>query len=130
MSKKTEKMAQNRLLRKQRVRAKVSGTAARPRLSVYRSLGHIYAQLIDDAAGKTLAASSDLEIEAKDATALKKGEGERKAKVSVAYAVGKLVAERGKKKGVEAVVFDRNGFTYHGRVAALAEGARDGGLKF
>ncbi|MEK9152394.1 MAG: 50S ribosomal protein L18 [Patescibacteria group bacterium] len=119
-----------RTLRKRRVRAKVNGTAGRPRLSVYRSLGHIYAQLVDDEAGKTLASSNDLEMEAKERAGLKKGQGERSAKVAVAFAVGKILAERGKKKGVEAVVFDRNGFTYTGRVAALAEGAREGGLKF
>jgi large subunit ribosomal protein L18 len=117
--------------RQRRVRAKVSGTAERPRLSVFRSAGHISAQLIDDAAGKTIAAASDLEIEKKERAAIaKKGEGDRKAKVAVAYAVGKLLADKAKKKKIEAAVFDRAGFLYAGRVAALADGARDGGLAF
>jgi large subunit ribosomal protein L18 len=123
-------LGSSRERRQRRVRARVKGTAERPRLSVFRSAAHIYAQLIDDVAGKTLAAASDLSIEKKEKDALKKGEGERKAKVSIAYAVGKLVAEAGMKKGVESVVFDRNGFAYTGRIAALADGARSAGLTF
>lgn len=119
-----------RLRRQRRVRAKVKGTAERPRLSVFRSAAHIYAQLIDDQAGKTLASASDLTLDKKEKAALTKGEGERKAKVSIAFAVGKAIAEAGKKAGVETVVFDRNGFSYTGRVASLAEGARENGLKF
>lgn len=120
-----------RLRRQRRVRAKVKGTAERPRLSVFRSAAHIYAQLIDDVAGKTLASASDLTLDKKEKDALKKkGEGERQAKVSIAFAVGKAIAEAGKKAGVETVVFDRNGFSYTGRVASLAEGARENGLKF
>lgn len=111
-----------RARRQRRVRAKVRGTAEKPRLSVYRSAGHIYAQLIDDSVGKTIAGASDLTLEKKDVKGLKKSE--------VATQVGKLIAEAGKKNGVEKVVFDRNGFAYTGRVAALAEGAREGGLKF
>jgi len=126
----TKNKSMSRISRKRRVRAKVSGTAERPRLSVYRSATHIYAQIIDDAAGKTLASASDQTIDKKEKTALMKGEGERKAKVSVAFAVGKNLAEAGKKAGVESVVFDRNGFAYTGRIAALADGAREGGLKF
>lgn len=118
-----------RLRRQRRVRAKVKGTAARPRLSVFRSSAHIYAQLIDDTSGKTLAAASDMTLDKAAKDALKKGD-ERKAKVALAFAVGEMVAEAGKKKGVETVVFDRNGFSYTGRVAALADGARSGGLKF
>lgn len=118
-----------RLRRQRRVRAKVKGTAARPRLSVFRSSAHIYAQLIDDVSGKTLAAASDMTLDKAAKDALKKGD-ERKAKVALAYAVGEQVAEAGKKKGVETVVFDRNGFSYTGRIAALADGARSGGLKF
>jgi|SRR5688572_2398004 len=126
----TKNKSMSRISRKRRVRAKVSGTAERPRLSVYRSATHIYAQIIDDASGKTLASASDQTIDKKEKTALMKGEGERKAKVSVAFAVGKNLADAGKKAGVESVVFDRNGFAYTGRIAALADGAREGGLKF
>ena len=110
-----------RARRQRRVRAKVKGTAAKPRLSVFRSVGHIYAQLIDDQAGKTVAGASDLELG-------KKEKGGKK--IDAAREVGKLIAEKGKKKGVETVVFDRNGFAYTGRIASLADGAREGGLKF
>ncbi len=120
----------SRQRRARRVRAKVKGTAERPRLSVYRSAAHIYAQLIDDASGKTLASASDMTIDKKEKDAARKGEGERKAKVAVAFAVGKQIAEAGKKKGVATAVFDRNGFAYTGRIAALADGARENGLKF
>ncbi len=120
----------SRLRRQRRVRAKVKGTAERPRLSVYRSATHIYAQLIDDASGRTLASASDMTLDKKEKDAIRKGDGERKAKVAVAFAVGKQVAEAGKKKGVESVVFDRNGFAYTGRIASLADGARENGLKF
>ncbi len=119
-----------RARRQARVRAKVRGTAEKPRLSVFRSDLHIYAQLINDDAGKTLASSSDMSLDKKDVAALKKGEGERKAKVAVAFAVGKLVGEAGKKAGITTVVFDRNGFAYSGRIAALADGARESGLIF
>ena len=107
-----------------RVRAKVSGTSARPRLNVFRSSAHIYAQLIDDIQGHTLAAASDLEQEVKD----RAGEGAKKA--DRAKVVGEVIAERAKTAGVEAVVFDRGGFLYHGRIKAVADGAREGGLKF
>lgn len=122
-------MGTARLRRQRRVRAKVKGTTSRPRLSVFRSAAHIYAQIIDDATGKTLAAASDMSLDKKEKDAIRKGD-ERKAKVALAYAVGQQVAEAGKKKGVEAVVFDRNGFSYTGRIAALADGARAGGLTF
>lgn len=112
-----------RLRRKRRIRKKISGTSERPRLVVYRSLKHIMAQVIDDTKGHTLAAASSLSPEIRDACAgLKKTE---QAKL-----VGLLIAKRCKEKGIEKVVFDRNGFLYHGRVQALAEGAREGGLKF
>lgn len=101
-----------------RIRKKVSGTSERPRLSVYRSNRHIYAQLIDDAAGHTLAAASTFAAE----TSGKPADASREA--------GKLLAEKAKAAGIEAVVFDRNGYRYHGRVKALAEGAREGGLQF
>jgi large subunit ribosomal protein L18 len=107
-----------------RVRAKVSGTVARPRLNVFRSSAHIYAQLIDDVRGHTLAAASDLEQEVKD----RAGDGAKKT--DRAKAVGEVIAERAKSAGVEDVVFDRGGFLYHGRIKAVADGAREGGLKF
>lgn len=109
-----------RAKRHQRVRNKISGTAERPRLSVYRSLKHIYAQLIDDTKGVTLAAASTVE---KDFT-------EYGGNQDAAFKVGKLLAERASAKGIDACVFDRGGYVYHGRVQKLAEGARDGGLKF
>lgn len=107
--------------RHQRVRETISGTSQRPRLAVYRSLEHIYAQLIDDTAGHTLVAASSLD------PALRSHDG---TKTQLAQAVGKLVGERATQAGIEAVVFDRGGFPYHGRVKALAEGAREAGLKF
>jgi len=111
--------------RRARVRAKVIGTAERPRLSASRSLVHMRAQLIDDVTGKTIAAASDLELKGKLPEV-----GERKGKVAKAYAVGLLLAERAKAKGVSTAVFDRSGNKYHGRIAALADGARAGGLSF
>ncbi len=125
-------MGSARLRRQRRVRAKVKGSGERPRLSVFRSATHIYAQIIDDTTGKTIAAASDMSIDKKEKDAIRKGQegSERKAKVALAFAVGQQVAEAGKKKGVDAVVFDRNGFSYTGRVAALADGARSAGLKF
>ena len=109
--------------RHRRVRYKVSGTAERPRLNVSRSISHIYAQLIDDNAGHTLASASTLDKEIKDA--LKSG-----GNVEAAKAVGKLIAERAMSTEIKAVVFDRGGYKYHGRVQALADAAREGGLKF
>lgn len=102
-----------------RVRKNISGTANRPRLCVYRSLKNMYAQVIDDVAGNTLVAASTLE--SKDTNG-----GNKEA----AYAVGKLIAEKAKAKGITKVVFDRGGYIYHGRVAELARGAREGGLEF
>ncbi|MDR1040244.1 MAG: 50S ribosomal protein L18 [Deltaproteobacteria bacterium] len=112
-----------RRARQKRVRRKVTGTPERPRLSVFRSARHIYAQLIDDSTGTTLAAASTL-------TATVKGTLGGLKKTEAAKAVGRAVAEQAKGKGYEAVVFDRNGFLYHGRVKALSEGAREAGLKF
>lgn len=111
-----------RLRRIARTRAKITGTAERPRLTVRRSLAHIYAQVIDDVARKTIAAASDADIDAKET------KGKKKTDVSVA--VGKLIAERAKAKGVTRVVFDRRDKQYHGRVKAVADGAREGGLEF
>lgn len=116
--------------RSRRVRAKVHGTAERPRLSVFRSDRHIYAQIIDDERGATLAESSDQSLEKAGLAAAVKGSGERKAKVAIAHAIGRDIAGKAKEKGVSLVVFDRNGFAYTGRVAALADGAREGGLIF
>ena len=108
--------------RRQRVRTKLrTKGSVRPRLSVHRSGRHIYAQIIDDAAGKTVAAASTLEKDARSATG---------ATVAAATAVGKAVAERAKAAGITSVVFDRGGFLFHGRVKAVAEGAREGGLEF
>ena len=106
-----------------RIRRKVKGTPERPRLAVFRSVKHIYAQVIDDVAGHTVAAASSSE----KATATGKGGG---GNMSGAKAIGKLVAERAKDKGIKAVVFDRGGYYYHGRVKALAEAAREAGLEF
>ena len=107
--------------RKVHIRKKVEGSTERPRLSVYRSLNHIYAQVIDDTSSKTLAAASTLSPE------LKEGKGKKK---ELAKEVGKLIAKKCQEAKISAVVFDRNGFMYHGRIAAVAEGAREGGLKF
>ena len=109
-----------RLKRHSRVRGKISGTAERPRLCVFRSEKNIYAQIIDDVAGNTLVAASSVE---------KGFEGSGSNK-EAARKVGKLIAERAVAKGIEEVVFDRGGYIYHGRVKELAEGAREGGLKF
>jgi large subunit ribosomal protein L18 len=112
-----EKKRLHREKRRKRVRRKVAGTAQRPRLSVYRSNVHIYAQLVDDDAGNTLAAADSREI------------GEAENRKEAARKVGELIASRASEAGIESVVFDRGGNKYHGRVAALAEGARSGGLK-
>jgi len=109
-----------RMKRHQRVRKNISGTAERPRLSVYRSLNHIYAQIIDDTKGTTLVSASSLDKEFE-------GYG---GNIDGAKAVGNLVAKKALEKGIKAVVFDRGGYIYHGRVAALADGAREGGLEF
>ena len=109
-----------RLKRHVRVRGKVSGTPERPRLNVFRSNANIYAQLIDDVNGVTLASANTLEKEFEGAT----------GNCEAAKKVGTVLAERAKAKGIEQVVFDRGGYIFHGRVAALADGAREGGLKF
>lgn len=107
-----------------RIRAKVEGTTSRPRLCVSRSLKHIYAQVIDDLKGYTLACASTLDPEIRD------GAGDKVKKIVEAELVGSLMAKRALDKGVTRVVFDRGGYKYHGRVKALAEAARKGGLKF
>jgi large subunit ribosomal protein L18 len=110
-----------RTKRHERLRLRLAGTPARPRLAVFRSLNHIYAQVIDDTSGHTLAAASSLEGALKGATGTKIDDAKR---------VGQLVAERAKAAGIEQVVFDRAGFKYHGRVRSLAEAAREAGLDF
>jgi large subunit ribosomal protein L18 len=118
-----DKKHELRQKRHARVRRKVAGTSERPRLAVFRSVNHIYAQVIDDSQGKTLAAASTMDPELRKS--LKSG-----GNVDAAKAVGKLVGERAKERGVEQVVFDRGGFMYHGRVQSLAEAAREAGLQF
>ena len=113
----------DRVKRHKRVRGKISGTAETPRLSVYRTLNHIYVQLIDDVKGNTLVTASTLSKELK-------GSFEGKDKKAQAYEVGKLVAKKAKSKKIKAIVFDRGGYLYTGRVASLADGARKGGLEF
>jgi len=117
------KSREARKRRHRRVRAKISGTATRPRLNVYRSLGNIYAQVIDDEAGHTLVSASTLERELVS-------ELDGRDKKEQASIIGKVVAERALQQGIDQVVFDRGGYPYHGRVKAVAEAAREGGLKF
>ena len=112
-----------RIRRHLRVRRRVHGTGEKPRLCVYRSLSHIYAQVIDDDRGHTIAAASDVEAAAR-------GEANGKEKSDVAKLVGELVGKRAKEQGISTVVFDRGGYQFHGRVKALATGAREAGLKF
>ena len=114
---KTSRKVLNRARIRRRIRAKISGTAARPRLAVFRSNKYTYAQLIDDAEGRTLAQANSREADVSGDSPVAKGE-----------AVGQLLAERAKAAGVETAVFDRGGYRYHGRVRAVAEGARKGGL--
>lgn len=122
MLKKTDKNA-GRQVRHRRVRAKISGSGDRPRLNVYRSSNHIYAQVIEDESGRTLASASTVDPELKGT--LKNG-----GNIEAAKSVGSLIARRAQEKGVKVVVFDRGGYLYHGRVAALAEAAREAGLEF
>lgn len=113
------KKHEKRIRRHKRIRAKIFGTAEKPRLSVFRSSKHLYAQLVDDNKGKIIASVSDL----------KSGKS-KKTKTDKAKEVGKLIAKEAMEKKIEKAVFDRGGYKYHGRVKALAEGAREGGLKF
>ena len=113
-----KKKNSKREIRRKRVRSRVSGVLERPRLSVYKANRHIYAQLIDDATGKTLASASSLEVKSKA------------KKSDTAKEVGKILADKALAKSIKAVKFDRGGFAYHGRIKALAEGAREGGLEF
>lgn len=111
---------ESRLIRHARVRKKISGTPERPRLSVYKSLKGIYAQIIDDVNGKTLVAASTLDKEVKT----------KASNIEAAKEVGELVAKRANKAGIKTIVFDRGGYQYHGKIKALAEAAREGGLEF
>lgn len=113
----------SRLHRKERIRKRLSGNAERPRLTIYKSLRHLHAQVVDDSTGRTLVAASTISKELKG----KLDEGDKKA---AAKQVGLLIAEKCKAANIEKVVFDRNGFPYHGRIAAIADGAREGGLQF
>jgi large subunit ribosomal protein L18 len=121
--KKTKTPIAARIRRHRRVRRRVSGIPQRPRLAVFRSLNHIYAQVIDDSSGRTLAAASDLEADLR-------GQCDGKRKTEVADLVGVAIARKAAEKGIKVVVFDRGGSKYHGRVKALAEAARKGGLSF
>lgn len=114
--------AQERERIHKRIRNKIAGTASRPRLCVFRSLNHMYAQIVDDGQGKTLVSAST-----RDKGLREQGKG---GNVNAAKAVGKAIAERARVKGIESVVFDRGGYIYHGRVKALADAARESGLKF
>jgi len=117
----SERRRERRMRRRSRVRAKIIGSPDRPRLNVFRSNRHIYAQVVDDLSGTTLAAASSLEPQVRAA------EGDNR---QVAGQVGRLVAERARERGITRVVFDRAGYRYHGRVKALADGAREAGLDF
>ncbi|WP_410268011.1 50S ribosomal protein L18 [Desulfosalsimonas sp.] len=119
----TQKREAMRIKRKKRIRQKVQGTPQRPRLTVFRSARHIYAQIIDDTRGETLAAASTMEKQVRD-------QGKYENKVAAADEIGKLVAQRASGKGITSVVFDRNGYMYHGRVRAVSEAARKNGLDF
>ena len=121
MTKIAQKRRTGRIRRHRRVRKKIHGTAARPRLAVFRSNKHLSVQIIDDDAGTTVAAASTTESDLRSASG---------STVDAATAVGKLVAERAKTAGIEKVVFDRGGFAYHGRIAAVATAAREAGLEF
>jgi large subunit ribosomal protein L18 len=109
--------------RKARIRKKLTGTPDRPRLSVFRSARHVYAQIIDDKSGATLVAASSVETTFKD-------QGKFDSKKAAAVFIGKLVAQRALEKGIKRIVFDRNGFLYHGRIKAVSDGAREAGLDF
>lgn len=119
----SRKRLKGRIRRKLRIRRKISGTPERPRLCVYRSLKHMYAQIIDDTQGHTLVSASTLDKELR-------GKLKSTGNVEAAREVGRLIAKRALEKGIKKVVFDRNGFLYHGRVKAVAEGAREMGLEF
>lgn len=119
----TEPKRLARIKRRQRIRKRIKGTEMRPRLCVFRSAKHIYAQIIDDARGLTLVSASSTEADIKQ-------KDDFENKVALATFIGKKIGERAREKGIQKVVFDRNGFLYHGRVKAVSEGARESGLEF
>lgn len=119
-----KRKSNSRARSKTRIRIKITGTTEVPRLTVYRSLSQMYAQIIDDTTGNTLVAASSLSKE------IEEGVKSANGKVSKSKLVGNLIAQKAKEKNISSVVFDRNGYRYHGRVQAVAEGAREGGLKF
>lgn len=120
----TKRTTEHRQRLKKHIRMRIAGTAERPRLTVYRSIRHVYAQIVDDKNGKTLVSVSDV------SKALKEEFKEKKGQMAVSKRVGELTAKLAKEKNITQVVFDRNGYLYHGVVKALADGAREGGLKF
>lgn len=119
----TEPKRQARIKRRRRIRKRVKGSSGRPRLCVFRSAKHIYAQIIDDNSGLTLVSASSTEAEVRQ-------HDDFESKVALATFIGKQVGQRAQEKGIQKVVFDRNGFLYHGRVKAVSEGARESGLEF
>lgn len=123
VKKTSSRRLKSRVAKHQRIRKKISGTMERPRLDVFRSLKHIYAQVIDDDTGKTLTAASTLSKEFKE-------QKKKTCNIEAAKIVGELIAEKALEKGIQKVVFDRGGYLLHGRVKALAQGARDKGLEF
>ncbi|MBU1915819.1 50S ribosomal protein L18 [Patescibacteria group bacterium] len=125
-----QKKRLSRISRHRRVRAKVSGTVERPRLSVFRSSKYISGQIIDDQTNKTIAAATEHELDAKTHEKLIKGDKDRRGKCSIAFAVGKILGEKARVAGITKIVFDRGGYSYTGRVAALADGVRESGLEF
>ncbi len=133
MTKKTKQL--KRQMRHKRVRAKISGTAKRPRFSVFKSNYHLYAQLINDSEGKTILAVSDKEIKMKSPAKLRSGAGKTKktlpaGRQGLAYEIGKLAAKKAAEKNISSVIFDRGGYKFHGAISEVARGAREGGLKF
>jgi large subunit ribosomal protein L18 len=120
----TQRKTEHRRRLKRHIRLRISGTADCPRLTVFRSLKHVYVQIVDDQAGKTLVSVSDL------TKGVKEGLAQAKGQVAVAREIGKAVAREAQAKNISQVVFDRNGYLYHGAVKAMADGAREGGLKF
>jgi large subunit ribosomal protein L18 len=120
----TKNRAENRRRVKTHIRLKISGTSERPRLTIFRSLKHVYAQIVDDTTGKTLVAVSDLSKDTKEQFKDVKGQ------MKLAKQVGQLAAKKAIEKNIKEVVFDRNGYVFHGVVKAMADGAREGGLKF
>jgi large subunit ribosomal protein L18 len=125
-----KKKRQAKISRHRRVRARIFGTAERPRLSVFRSNKYISGQVIDDQFGKTIVAVTELELDEKMRKKLSQGDDGRQGKRAIAFAIGKILGEKAKSAGIKTVIFDRGGCSYTGRIAAFADGARDSGLEF